>query len=83
MLVAENPTRGLDIRATAEVHERLREAAATGAGVLVYSSDLDEVMTLGDRILIVAGGVVVEAPAGADRRRIGELMLGMVAPRED
>jgi simple sugar transport system ATP-binding protein len=83
MLVAENPTRGLDIRATAEVHERLREAAATGAGVLVYSSDLDEVMTLGDRILIVAGGVVVEAPAGADRRRIGELMLGVVAPRED
>jgi general nucleoside transport system ATP-binding protein len=82
MLIAENPTRGLDIRATAEVHERLREAAAAGAGVLVYSSDLDEVMTLGDRILIVAGGVVVESSAGADRRRIGELMLGMAAPRE-
>jgi simple sugar transport system ATP-binding protein len=82
MLVAENPTQGLDIRATAEVHERLREAADSGAGVLVYSSDLDEVMALGDRILVVAGGVLVEAPAGADRRRIGELMLGMVVPGE-
>jgi hypothetical protein len=40
-------------------------------------------MALGDRILVAAGGVVVDAPAGADRRRIGELMLGLVAPRED
>jgi simple sugar transport system ATP-binding protein len=82
MLIAENPTRGLDFRATAEVHDRLREAAASGAGVLVYSSDLDEVMALGDRILVAAGGVVLDAPAGAGRRRLGELMLGMVAPRE-
>ena len=46
VIVAENPTRGLDIRATAAVHVRLRAAAEAGAAVLVHSSDLDEVLEL-------------------------------------
>src|SRR5262249_29511377 len=53
ILVAENPTRGLDLRATAELHARLREAAQSGVAVLVYSADLDEVLELGERILVV------------------------------
>ncbi|HLG06979.1 MAG TPA: hypothetical protein VI383_12620, partial [Gemmatimonadales bacterium] len=77
ILVAENPTRGLDIRATAEVQERLREAARAGVAVLVYSSDLDEVLDLADRVLVVREGRVREAPAGASRRVVGEMMLGL------
>ena len=74
-LVAENPTRGLDVRATALAHRTLRAAAANGAAVLVYSTDLDEVVALGGRILVIANGRLVEAPEGADRATIGRLML--------
>jgi len=80
VLVAENPTRGLDIRAAAEVHARLREAAAAGAAVLVYSNDLDEVLALGDRILVAADGVVTEAEPGADRLQLGAMMLRQETP---
>lgn len=77
VLVVENPTQGLDIRATADIHRRLRDAAADGAAVLVYSSDLDEVMALGQRVLVVHQGRVTEAPPGASREVVGELMLGV------
>jgi simple sugar transport system ATP-binding protein len=75
VLVAENPTRGLDVRAAAEVHARLRGAAQAGAAVLVYSNDLDEVLALGDRILVAAGGIVTEAPAEVGRIALGGMML--------
>lgn len=77
LLVAENPTRGLDIRATAELHERLRAAARAGVTVIVYSSDLDEVLKLAQRVLVVHAGQVHEAPASADRQLIGAMMLGL------
>ena len=57
------------------MHARLRAAADAGAAVLVYSNDLDEVLKLGDRVLVAAGGVVREAPAGATRIALGALML--------
>ena len=79
LLVAENPTRGLDLRATAELHRRLREAARGGIAVLVYSADLDEVLELAERVLVVHRGSVREAPAGADRQVVGRLMLGIGA----
>jgi simple sugar transport system ATP-binding protein len=79
VLVAENPTRGLDIRATGEVHERLRAAVRDGAAVIVYSTDLDEVLELAERVLVVHRGRVTEAPAGADRRAVGGMMLGVGA----
>lgn len=75
VLVAENPTRGLDVQSAAAVHARLREAAAAGAAVLVHSTDLDEVLALADRTIVVAGGAVLEVPAGAARTEVGELML--------
>lgn len=76
-VVAENPTRGLDIRATAFVRNQLRAARDRGIAVVVYSSDLDELMELADRVLVVHAGVVVEVPR--DPARIGAAMLG-VAP---
>jgi simple sugar transport system ATP-binding protein len=80
VLVAENPTRGLDVRAAAAVRARLRAAADAGAAVLVYSTDLDEVLAIGDRILIAAGGVISEAAPGADRQALGEMMLRSESP---
>jgi general nucleoside transport system ATP-binding protein len=77
VLIAENPTRGLDIRATAYVHERLRAVARAGTAVIVYSSDLDEVLELAQRVLVVHAGLVVEAPRDAGRDVVGEMMLGV------
>lgn len=77
LLVLENPTRGLDVRTTSEMHRRLRAAARSGVTVLVYSTDLDEVLELAERVLVLWKGEVREAPRGADRLRIGEMMLGL------
>ena len=74
IVVADSPTRGLDLKATAFVHEQLRSAAASGAAVVVYSGDVDELLTLATRVLVVFHGTVREA--GLDRDRIGDLMLG-------
>jgi len=75
VVVAENPTRGLDLRATEAIHARLRRAAADGAAVLIYSSDLDEVLELAGRLLVATRGSISEVPAGATRAEIGELMV--------
>jgi len=75
LLVAENPTRGLDIRATDDVHARLRDAARAGAAVVVFSSDLDEVLLLADRVLVVYAGLVREC--APDREIVGRAMLGV------
>jgi simple sugar transport system ATP-binding protein len=75
LVVAENPTRGLDIRATADVHARLREAAANGAGVVIYSSDLDEVLELATRVVVMHAGHLVPVPH--DREAVGRAMLGV------
>jgi ABC-type uncharacterized transport system ATPase subunit len=75
VVVAENPTRGLDLRAAAAIHARLRAAAAGGAAVLVYSSDLDEVLALAGRLLVAARGTLIEPPPGATRAQVGELMV--------
>jgi ABC-type uncharacterized transport system ATPase subunit len=82
LLVAENPTRGLDIRATREVHGRLRAAAEGGMAVVIYSTDLDEVLSLAARVLVVHRGVVREAPVGADRQAVGAMMLGLAVSGE-
>ena len=77
VLVMENPTRGLDVRTTDEMHRRLRGAASAGVTVIVHSTDLDEVLALADRVLVVLRQEVREAPRGADRRLVGGMMLGV------
>jgi simple sugar transport system ATP-binding protein len=74
-LVAENPTRGLDFMATAAVHQALREARDRGVAVVVYSSDLDEVLALADRVVVLHAGVAHAMPT-MDRDIIGAAMLG-------
>ncbi len=75
LVVAENPTRGLDVRATEAVHARLRAARDAGAAVVVYSSDVDEALALADRMLVMHAGAGVELPV--DRERVGRAMLGL------
>jgi len=75
LLVVENPTRGLDIRATQDVHDRLRAAAASGAAVVIFSSDLDEVLSLAQRVLVMHAGAVRECER--DRDVVGRAMLGV------
>jgi len=75
LVVAENPTRGLDIRATRDVHDRLRAAARHGAGVVVYSSDLDEVLSLATRIVVLHGAKL--KVVDGDREAVGRAMLGV------
>ena len=74
LLVADNPTRGLDLQATAFVLEQLRAAATRGAAVVVHSADLDELLAICTRMLVVFGGRVF--PAALDREAIGRAMLG-------
>jgi len=74
LVVADNPTHGLDLRATAFVQDQLRAAAAAGAAVVVHSSDLDDVLALATRVLVVFHGEVREA--GLDPEAIGRAMLG-------
>lgn len=74
-LVVENATRGLDVRASQAIHERLREAASRGMAVVAYSSDLDEVLSLATRLLVVHAGRLREVPL--DREAAGNAMLGL------
>lgn len=75
VLVAENPTRGLDVSASAAIHARIRSVAAAGAAVLFHSSDLDEVLHLAERVIVVARGTITEASFAASRAEIGSMML--------
>jgi len=77
-VVAAQPTRGLDVGATAYVHQRLLEQRDRGAAVLLVSEDLDEVLRLSDRVLVMYGGRVVgDLEAGeVVVERVGLLMAG-------
>ena len=78
ILVAAQPSRGLDEGAIAGVHRRLIEARDRGAGVLLISEDLDEVIALSDRIRAIVNGRLSPAiPAErADARLLGLMMAG-------
>ena len=77
VLIAHSPTRGLDVRACAAVHRALREASRVGTAVLLISEDLDEVLSVADRIGVInRGRIVGEFDAPADRQEIGRVMVG-------
>jgi simple sugar transport system ATP-binding protein len=84
LLVAENPTRGLDVAATVEVHKRLRALPGRpggGGGVLLVSTDLDEVLALADRVLVLVRGRLYDVPeAERTREGIGRRMLSGKGP---
>jgi general nucleoside transport system ATP-binding protein len=78
VLVAVDPTRGLDLRATSDVRRLLLAQRDRGAALLLVSSDLDEVLELADRVVVAHRGRLTDAPPGPpwNREAIGLLMLG-------
>lgn len=66
VIMLDEPTRGVDVAAKAEVHGLLRDIAAEGAALLVSSSELPELLGLCDRILVMAQGRIVASAATAD-----------------
>jgi simple sugar transport system ATP-binding protein len=84
-VVAAQPTRGVDLGAVARIHDRLRAAAAGGAGVLVISADLDELLALCHRIVVMLRGRIVGERGGDALRaaevrvELGRLMTGAEA----
>jgi simple sugar transport system ATP-binding protein len=77
VLIAHSPTRGLDVAACAFVHAMLARAAAGGAAILLLSEDLEEVLALADRVLVMSRGRIAgERGADPPREEIGALMLG-------
>lgn len=74
LILAFQPARGLDLGATAEVFAALRATCDQGAGALVVSFDLDELLDHCDRILVMHRGSLVESHK--DREAIGRLMVG-------
>jgi len=78
LLIVANPCFGLDFQASAEIHARLRAARDAGAGVLLVSEDLDEILALASRMVVLSHGHIgLECPtANADISAIGKAMAG-------
>ncbi|HSZ22459.1 MAG TPA: ATP-binding cassette domain-containing protein [Candidatus Sulfotelmatobacter sp.] len=77
VIVAHNICRGLDLAATAEVHRTMLDFAAAGGAVLLISSDLDELLAICGRLLIISRGKIREtSPGERDPGRLGLLMAG-------
>ena len=76
--MAASPTRGLDVGAIEAVHTHLHEAAATGVGILLISEDLDEILALADRVVVMYEGAIVgeATPGQTTIEEIGLLMAG-------
>lgn len=73
LVIAAQPTRGVDIGAIEFIHNELRKARDEGAGILLISSELDELMTLSDRIVVLYKGAIV---AEFSRSEFSEIALG-------
>ena len=79
VVVAAQPTRGVDVGSIEFIHQQLISARDKGAAVLLVSAELDEVLSLSDRIAVMFGGKIVAILDGkdADRAKVGRLMTGL------
>ena len=82
LLIAAQPTRGLDVGSIEFVHKRIVAERDAGAAVLIVSTELDEVVALADRVAVMfRGGIVGIVPADTDRDTLGLMMAGIPAHR--
>jgi simple sugar transport system ATP-binding protein len=81
LLIAEQPTKGLDVAATAFVQRKVLELTRSGAAVLYISTELDELRMVADRIAVMSGGRItgIVSRAEADPQTLGRLMGGGTA----
>jgi simple sugar transport system ATP-binding protein len=79
LLVAAQPTRGLDVGSIEFIHKSIVAQRDHGSAVLLVSAELDEILSLSDRILVMFHGqIIADIPAAeADRNKIGLLMAGV------
>jgi general nucleoside transport system ATP-binding protein len=80
LLIASQPTRGLDVGSIEFIHHRIVEARDAGAAVLLISAELDEIMSLSDRIAVMYKGRILATLDAKDatREKLGLLMAGVV-----
>ena len=82
LLIADQPTRGIDIEAAAFIRARILELAAEGAAILLITADLDELLALSDQVIVLFGGRIVARlanDASLTPERLGPPMLGLAA----
>lgn len=79
VLLVAQPTRGIDVSASLYIHQRLIAQRESGTAVLIISEDLDEVMTVSDRVLVMYEGTIIGSadPRTATREEIGMMMAGV------
>jgi simple sugar transport system ATP-binding protein/ribose transport system ATP-binding protein len=80
VLIADEPTRGVDVGSRRAIYDLIVEEAAQGIGVLVISSDVEEVLGLAHRILVVRGGRIVAEFAGDDMTEENVLTAAFADP---
>ncbi|MFT4050840.1 MAG: ABC transporter ATP-binding protein [Microbacterium sp.] len=79
LLVASQPTRGVDVGSIEFIHERIVDVRDSGVPVLIVSTELDEVIALADRIAVMYRGAIIDiVSADTPRERLGQLMAGAV-----
>ena len=78
LLIAAQPTRGVDIGATQYIRTKIAELRDAGKGILLISAELEEIMVMADKIVVIyEGEIVAQFRRGeADEYEIGEYMLG-------
>ncbi len=81
LLIASQPTRGVDVGSIEFIHQRLVAAREQGLGVFLVSAELDEILALSDRVAVIYQGQIIDIlpVAAASRERIGLLMAGVRA----
>lgn len=79
LLVVSQPTRGVDVASATAIQQKIINAAKSGTAVLFFSSDLDEVLSVSDRIMVMLRGknVGILQAGEATKERLGRLMLGV------
>jgi simple sugar transport system ATP-binding protein len=79
LLIASQPTRGIDVGSIEFIHQRIIQQRDEGAAVLLVSAELDEIMALSDRIAVMYKGQIIDTlpAATATREELGLLMAGV------
>ncbi len=81
IILANQPTRGLDVKAAGDVYQKLLDARNEGNSVILISEDLDEILTIADRIMVIQNGQLKLAEKRT-RAMIGLMMAGDTPPQE-
>lgn len=85
LLIVAQPTRGVDVGSIEFIHKQIVSMRDAGTAVLLISTELDEILSLSDRVAVMVGGRIVQTLSSEelDRERIGLLMMGSVQAQEE